>query len=607
MGKSKKADPAKVAAKKAKAAAKQEKSAIKASKKDLKTLGTNEEDIETILAEYQEKEKARTSVTVTPCGQPSPRSNFSLTALSNNEFLLFGGEFCDGEGTTVYNELYRWNIEKNEWKMVESLNTPPPRCSHQAVHFKDKVYIFGGEYATLDQFHHYRDMWALDLKTNIWEEIPASKDGPSARSGHRMVVWRNCILLFGGFYEALREVRWYGDLYIFSFTERKWMQVPPKPYVQAPRARSGFLMTVHPSDDAIFVFGGYSKEKVTASGGSGSGTKKSEGKIHTDMWMLSLKGVISGGKSGGGGSTRLDLGKMSWQKLSNKGSPPSIRCGASMTSYKNKGIYFGGVNDSEGPRHTIVSTFYNDLYAFDFERKRWYQLGLKAPKAEKKSRNKKKKKALKSVDAGEINEDGNSSSDDDEDDSSDDDEEDEALMLQKRLDKENENCFGYIDDDGNIVYVKMEDEDAEEKEELDEQEEKVEDDSTAFLNVPEPNSTTDGDGDGDWVTVSEVDVALIETEASSNTTKTIEESTSDDIEIITPLTAESLKASELELGLSAKTAVKEASSGVKFADMTGVECSQLQRYFIENTAVPVPRINSSLVIRGCSLFVYGRL
>jgi 3-deoxy-D-arabino-heptulosonate 7-phosphate (DAHP) synthase len=90
MGKGKKADPAKIAAKKAKAAAKQEKSAIKANKKDIKTLGTNEEDIETILAEYQEKEKTRTTVTITPCSQPSPRSNFSLTALSNNEFLLFG-------------------------------------------------------------------------------------------------------------------------------------------------------------------------------------------------------------------------------------------------------------------------------------------------------------------------------------------------------------------------------------------------------------------------------------------------------------------------------------------------------------------------------------
>ena len=31
-------------------------------------------------------------------------------------------------------------------------------------------------------------------------------DVPTARSGHRMVVWRNYIVLFGGFYEALREV-----------------------------------------------------------------------------------------------------------------------------------------------------------------------------------------------------------------------------------------------------------------------------------------------------------------------------------------------------------------------------------------------------------------
>lgn len=81
------------------------------------------------------------------------------------------------------------------------------------------------------------------------------------------------------------------------------------------------------------------------------------------------------------------------------------------------------------------------------EPNRWYQLGLKAPKAEKKSRNK-TKKALKAIDVGEINEGDDSSSDDDEGDDSSDDEEDEALMLQRRLDKENENCFGYIDDDG---------------------------------------------------------------------------------------------------------------------------------------------------------------
>jgi N-acetylneuraminic acid mutarotase len=70
--------------------------------------------------------------------------------------IMFGGEFFDGEGTVVYNDVYRWNLDRQEWKLIESLNTPPPRCSHQAVYYKDRIYIFGGEYATLDQFHHYR-------------------------------------------------------------------------------------------------------------------------------------------------------------------------------------------------------------------------------------------------------------------------------------------------------------------------------------------------------------------------------------------------------------------------------------------------------------------
>lgn len=183
---------------------------------------------ESIIAEFQERDRKRTAVTITITPQPSPRSNFSLTLLTNQEMLLFGGEFCDGESTCVYNDVYRWNLDRNEWKLIESLNTPPPRCSHQAVFHRDQIYIFGGEYATLDQFHHYRDMWALDIKTNIWREIQPKGDVPSPRSGHRMVVWRNYLVLFGGFYEALKEVRWYNDLYLFSFQEERWILIPRK-------------------------------------------------------------------------------------------------------------------------------------------------------------------------------------------------------------------------------------------------------------------------------------------------------------------------------------------------------------------------------------------
>ncbi len=54
------------------------------------------------------------------------------------------------------------------------------------------MYIFGGEYATLDNFHHYRDFWELDLKTSIWVELKTSGDVPSARSGHRSAVLMLC-------------------------------------------------------------------------------------------------------------------------------------------------------------------------------------------------------------------------------------------------------------------------------------------------------------------------------------------------------------------------------------------------------------------------------
>lgn len=261
---------AKEIAKKARQAAKVEKTSKKRDKKELKETG--EKDIDLILAEFAAKELTKTAITITVCPQPSRRVNFSMTALANGEMLMFGGEHFDGDHTEVYNDLFRWNVEKNEWKQIESLNTPPPRCSHQAIFFKDKIYMYGGEYATLDQFHHYKDMWSLDLKTNIWTEIRCTGDVPSARSGHRMAVWRSYIVLFGGFYDALRDMRWFNDLYLFSLQEERWTQVSCKQNSQLPKPRSGAQLSIHPIEDNLYIYGGYSQEKVVG--------QKKEGKVH---------------------------------------------------------------------------------------------------------------------------------------------------------------------------------------------------------------------------------------------------------------------------------------------------------------------------------------
>lgn len=82
--------------------------------------------------EADEKRRANVSETITP--YPTPRCNFSLLAHPDKEeLILFGGEFYNGKTLTVFNELYFYSIEKNQWKLVMAPGGPGPRCSHQMV------------------------------------------------------------------------------------------------------------------------------------------------------------------------------------------------------------------------------------------------------------------------------------------------------------------------------------------------------------------------------------------------------------------------------------------------------------------------------------------
>lgn len=91
----------------------------------------------------------------------------------------------------VYNDMYVYNVNSSEWKLVKVPGGPPPRCGHQMVSIASdggQLWLFGGEYAspTQSQFYHYRDLWVYRISTKRWEKINRS-GAPSARSGHRMV------------------------------------------------------------------------------------------------------------------------------------------------------------------------------------------------------------------------------------------------------------------------------------------------------------------------------------------------------------------------------------------------------------------------------------
>ena len=86
--------------------------------------------------------------------------------------------------------------------------------------------MFGGEFVSPSesQFYHYKDLWCFHFSSKRWEKITAP-GGPSSRSGHRMVVVKKLIIVFGGFHDNTRDCKYFNDLHAFDMETRQWKKL----------------------------------------------------------------------------------------------------------------------------------------------------------------------------------------------------------------------------------------------------------------------------------------------------------------------------------------------------------------------------------------------
>eukprot|EP00915_Cephaloidophora_sp_WS-2016_P003791 GHVH01005076.1.p1 GENE.GHVH01005076.1~~GHVH01005076.1.p1 ORF type:complete len:740 (+),score=149.60 GHVH01005076.1:40-2259(+) len=362
--------------------AKKEKQLRKANKSMLKESGCTEEvDIDTILFQIAKEEDAAmvkaATVATTMCSTMGPRVSVSANLLPNGaEIVFFGGEYFNGQQVTVFNDIFRLNLNKFErvnkstvttvgdsheedyaWKLVVPPRKPRPRCSHQSVVCANYLYIFGGEFATKEQFQHFNDLWRLDLKTWLWEEVKTTGRAPSTRSGHRMTLFRGQLVVFGGFHDSFRETRYFNDLYSLNLKTFKWISYVYPTYTSIPKPRSGTTFVTFESLQGGLLFGGYQRVRE-------------RGVALNDSWWLDLKPL----------SKSHDP---CWEPLSRKGQFPNERTGMGFCQYKQSVYVFGGVHDEElGPLH-VRSMFFNDLFMFDAMRKRWFKIAVGKKKSVK--------------------------------------------------------------------------------------------------------------------------------------------------------------------------------------------------------------------------------
>ncbi|CAH2099466.1 unnamed protein product [Euphydryas editha] len=341
----------------AKTAAKTEKKQANKLKKELANIG--EEDIAKVIAEIEREEAKRTAALEKALpNPPTARAYASLTPHPiNNELILFGGEFHNGKQTEVYNDLFFFNAANGTWKQVKAPGAPPPRSAHQAVATpanKGELWVFGGEFTspTETQFHHYKDLWRFSLADRKWEKVIAP-NGPSPRSGHRMVLLGRKLFLFGGYCDDGRECKYFDDLYTFCLDTREWTKLSPSG--RGPTPRSACVM-LPAGNDSLIVYGGFSRVRDG---------RVERGHTHADMFRL--------GASGGGwawralGGARAALGAQ----------PARAGQAAAAPACGSRAYVFGGVADIEETDEELRGEMSDELKVLDLETCRWHPVVLR--------------------------------------------------------------------------------------------------------------------------------------------------------------------------------------------------------------------------------------
>lgn len=558
--------------------AKQEKAARKRLAKEHGNVVEQQDDagLDEVLQAYKSQDKAivegdKTILESIETPFPLPRANSTLCDVEADKrgyFYLFGGEYFDGISNIFLDDLLRYDPMKREWKQILTATRPGARCAHSCVSYKHSLYVFGGEMEAGEQYHHYRDLWKFDTNSLKWTEIVA-KNPPSARSGHSAFVWKHYMIIFGGFFEALREAKWYNDVCVFDLQTEEWMDVPQSRLTVKPEPRSACNIALF-GTDKIIVHGGFSKMKsVNAS---------SETKVHSDAWVLHLTPL-------------LHQKPPTWERWmsSSKGISslnPNGRAGTASTSYKSRMIVFGGVVDTEQQHHKVDSIFYNSLFALDIERRKWFPIRLKEKSAPASGGRRRRKVKVKEEEQKDV--DGQSIAEDDDSSSSSEltvvDDEDDAVQAMEEektgwdLGMLRANMFAFVDGDGNIVYEKLDDED------------------------------DDGNHDKNVITNETVNMlSKVEIKDEPNEEKEEDEEENEEDE------EEEEKYEQMDQGnLSAKiSAVVEGPK--KSVTLTGkVASSSVMKLNLETNVPeavertdPLPRINSSLIVVGHTLYLYG--
>ena len=177
---------------------------------------------------------------------PTPRVDGTIAYDgSTRRVYMFGGL----EGGPR-NDLWFYSLAQRRWEEVSVAGAKPAaRFGHTllADSPRRRLILFGGQASGF-----FSDVWAFQLDTGVWQQLAASKAGPSDRYGHSAILdeARGRMVISHGFTDAGR----FDDTWAFDLASHRWSDVSPSG--TRPLKRCLHHAVYDPANSQMLLYGG---------------------------------------------------------------------------------------------------------------------------------------------------------------------------------------------------------------------------------------------------------------------------------------------------------------------------------------------------------------
>lgn len=286
--------------------------------------------------------------------RPESREGASLCIL-DRKIYLFGGQ-----SMTKKNDVRVLNTDNWTWTLLPADYPPKGRVGHSTVVFKNQLVLFGGwsHYSQrLRMRRCFKKVYMLYMDQEIrWQRFRGGGKVPKSRRYHAAAVLGWSMLMFGGVDTHSKVLKGVSVLEMETLT---WI----KPHVLSedkPSARSCCSLTpvfhaglLSRADFSIFAMPKLRMDQVMANSGFYLfGGVEQTGKVNGELWVMNMQEQA-----------------VVWRKVVTNGDPPIARSDHSAVLINGRLILYGGRNDSLFP--VLGDSCISDISILNIETMTW--------------------------------------------------------------------------------------------------------------------------------------------------------------------------------------------------------------------------------------------